>query len=42
MFKSSGAKKLNAIQFLFFVKQDILHEFPFGLIDLDFPRSLCS
>ena len=42
VFKSSGAKKLNAIQFLFFVKQDILHEFPFGLIDLDFPRSLCS
>lgn len=42
VFKSSGAKELNAIQFLFFVKQNILHQFPFGLIDLNFPRSLCS
>lgn len=37
MFWSSGAKKLNAVQFLLFVEQDVLHQFPFGLIDLDFP-----
>lgn len=42
MFESSRAKKLNAIQFLFFVEPDILHQFLFGLIDLNFPRSLCS